>query len=332
MSLARWGTGAITDPTPLDEAALWHARLQDAPDASVRQSFDTWISASPARAQAFEKIRAAHEQAAALSREPALLALRQESRARAALIPPKRRFGRRPIAAALLVLAAAPLAAWGFERWYPAPARAPFEQTYRTAIGEQAEVSLPDGSTVRLDTGSRLHVSFTRKERRVTLDGQGWFEVKSANRPFVIKAADRELNAGPGSFDVRTDPGLVRAYADNGTLSLAAGSSSIALGDGKLLTVRGDEAAIRRLQDPVTFTGWRNGMLLFDDVPLATAVEELNRYRKQPIGVADSAAGALRVSGSFRTAETPAFVDALKRGFPVRVIQNKDAGVLIASR
>ena len=311
---------------------MWHTRLQDAPDASVRQSFDAWISASPARAQAFEKIRAAHEQAAALSREPALLALRQEARARAALIPPKRRFGRRPIAAALLVLAAAPLAAWGFERWYPAPARAPFEQTYRTAIGEQAEVSLPDGSTVRLDTGSRLHVSFTRKERRVTLDGQGWFEVKSANRPFVIKAADRELNAGPGSFDVRTDPGLVRAYADNGTLSLAAGSSSIALGDGKLLTVRGDEAAIRRLLDPVTFTGWRNGMLLFDDVPLATAVEELNRYRKQPIGVADSAAGALRVSGSFRTAETPAFVDALKRGFPVRVIQNKDAGVLIASR
>jgi transmembrane sensor len=99
-----------------------------------------------------------------------------------------------------------------------------------------------------------------------------------------------------------------------------------------LLTIRGDEAAIRRLEDPVTFTGWRNGMLLFDDVPLAAAVGELNRYRRQPINVADTVVGALRISGSFRTAETPAFVDALKRGFPVRVIQKEDAGVIIASR
>jgi len=268
----------------------------------------------------------------ALSDEPALLALRQETLARARLTPPRRRFGKASIAAAVLLFATAPLAAWSFQRWFPTGGPPPYEENFRTAVGQQADVTLPDGSTVRLDTASRLHVSFTRKERRVALDGQGWFEVKAADRPFVIKAADRELIAGPGSFDVRTDPGMVRAFAGSGTLSLAAGSSSIALGDGKLLTVRGEEASIRRLEDPVSFTGWRSGMLLFDDVPLAAAVGELNRYRRQPIGLADANVGALHVSGSFRTAETPAFVDALKRGFPVRVIQKEDAGVIIAAR
>jgi transmembrane sensor len=61
-------------------------------------------------------------------------------------------------------------------------------------------------------------------------------------------------------------------------------------------------------------------------------VGELNRYRRQAIGIADAQAGALRISGSFRTAETPAFVDALKAGFPVRVRQGQDTGPTIASR
>lgn len=320
------------DETILDAAADWHERMRNAPDAGTCQGFDAWLGASDAHVDAYDCVCAAQRDAAALANETALLALRHEAIKRAMLAPPGRRLRKGAIAAGLLLFAAAPLAALGYEQWFARPAPAPFEHTFRTAIGQQTDVALPDGSTVRLDTNSQLRVVFTARERRVVLDGQGWFEVKDAPRPFLIKAADRELNATPGRFDVRTDPGQVRAFADSGTLSLAAGSSSIALGDGKLLTVRGEEASIRRLQEPTSFTGWRNGMLLFDDVPLAAAVGELNRYRRQAIGIADAQAAALRISGSFRTAETPAFVDALKAGFPVRVRQGQDTGPTIASR
>jgi transmembrane sensor len=333
MSRACWRIGAIADPIALNQAAEWHERMRDAPDARARRGFAAWIAADATHRAAYDQVRAAHERVSALAQQPALLALRQEALARATLVPPRRWLRKRTaLAGIVLVAAAAPLAAWSIGHWLLVPPPAPFDESFRTAIGQQADVTLPDGSTVRLDTNSRLHVTFTGKQRQVTLDGQGWFDVKGDDRPFVIKAATRALAAGPGSFDVRTDPGEVRAYAARGTLSLASGSSSIALGDGKLLTVRGEEASIRRLDRPATFTGWRNGMLLFDDMPLAAAVGELNRYRRQPIGIADTRAGALRVSGSFRTAETPAFTDALKQGFPVRVIQKEDAGVVIASR
>ncbi|HMI19664.1 MAG TPA: FecR domain-containing protein [Sphingomonas sp.] len=322
----------IADETILDDAADWHERMQNAPDAGTRQGFEAWLAASDAHAAAYDRVSAGQRDAAALADETALLALRHEAIKRAMLAPPRHRLRKSTIAAGLLLFAAAPLAALGYEQWFARPAPAPFEQTFRTAIGQQTDVALPDGSTVRLDTNSQLHVAFTAKERRVVLDGQGWFEVKDASRPFLIKAADRELSATQGRFDVRTDPGQVRAFADSGTLSLAAGSSSIALGDGKLLTVRGEEASIRRLEQPTSFTGWRNGMLLFEDVPLAAAVGELNRYRRQAIGIADAQAGALRIIGSFRTVETPAFVDALKAGFPVRVRQGQDTGPTIASR
>ena len=61
-------------------------------------------------------------------------------------------------------------------------------------------------------------------------------------------------------------------------------------------------------------------------------MDELNRYRRQPIRVAGERAAALRISGSFRTAETSAFVDALTSGFPVRAKQDGRAGIVIAAR
>lgn len=333
MSQACWRTGAIADPIALNQAAEWHERMRDLPDAATQRGFAAWIAADRTHKAAYDQVSRAHDHAASLAQEPALLALRQEALARATLIPGPRRFRKRSIAAGFVLLAAtSPLAAWTISHFLLTPAPVPFEESFRTAVGQQADVTLPDGSTVRLDTDSRLHVSFTGKQRQVVLNGQGWFDVKAADQPFVIKAADRTLTAASGRFDVRTDPGQVRAYAASGTLSLNSGSSSIALGDGKLLTVRGEEASIRRLDRPATFTGWREGMLLFEDMPLAAAVGELNRYRRQPIGIADANAGALRISGSFRTAETAAFTDALKQGFPVRVIQKEDAGVVIASR
>jgi len=316
----------------LEEAAAWYVRMENAPDAALRRAFDTWLATSEAHARAYDQVRSAHNQTIALAREPALLALRHEAVARAMLGRPRRRFGSRPIAAAIVLLAAAPLAAWSVAFWLPRHSAPRFEETFRTGVAQQADVTLPDGSKVRLDTATRLRVSFGAKERRVKLDGQGWFEVAPSDRPFVIDAGDRELNAGAGKFDVRTDPGLVRAFADSGRLSVVTGSSSIALGNGKLLTVRGDEASIRRLDDPVSFTGWRNGLLQFNDVSLAAAVGELNRYRRKPIRVADAEAADLRISGSFRTTETPAFVDALRRGFPVVVKQDDPASVVIASR
>jgi len=202
--------------------------MRDAPDQAARRGFAAWIAADATHRAAYDQVDKAHGRVAALAHEPALLALRQEALARATLVPPRRHFRKRSVAAGFfLFAAAAPLAAWTIGRWLLVPAPAPFEESFRTAIGQQADVTLPDGSTVRLDTNSRLRVVFTGKRREVSLDGQGWFDVKAADRPFVIKAADRALSAGPGRFDIRTDPGMVRAFAGSGTLSLAAGSSSI---------------------------------------------------------------------------------------------------------
>lgn len=300
-------------------------------DDATLVAFEDWRGGSPERAAAYDAVRAAHDRAIALAEEAPLLSLRQQTLARTMLARRPHRMRWRAVVAGAVLLAGAPLAAYGIRAW-TAPVVAPPVETFRTGIGQQADVTLADGSIVTLDTASTLKASVSGGVRRVTLDGQGWFKVKAADAPFEIAAGGRSFVAGAGTFDVRTDADQVRAFAADGTLRLVGDGSSVALAPGRLLAVRGDDVTIRTPGDPASFTGWRTGVLQLDDVPLAEAVGEFNRYRRHPIRLADTRAGALRVSGAFRTTGGLAFVDALAVGFPVRVKRDDDEGIVIAAR
>lgn len=55
--------------------------------------------------------------------------------------------------------------------------------------GSLAQVSLPDGTTVKLNAGSHFTYpsAFSGSQREVTLDGEGFFEVtKNAKKPFLV--------------------------------------------------------------------------------------------------------------------------------------------------
>ena len=299
---------------------------------ATHAAFAAWHDASADHAAAFDRVRRAHDQAQALAGQGPLLALRQQTLARTMLAGRSRGPRWRIAAAAALMLAGAPLAAYGIRIWAAPPVPQAYTERFRTGIGQQADVTLADGSIVTLDTASTLKVRLGAGMRQATLDGQGWFRIKAADTPFRISAGGRDFTARAGTFDVRTDPGRVRAFAATGHLTLESKGSSVALAPGRLLAVRDSDVVIRTLDDPAGFTGWRTGLLQFEDTPLADAVGEFNRYRVRPIRLADARVGALRVSGAFRTTGAPAFVGALATGFPVRVKHDTRDGILIASR
>jgi transmembrane sensor len=185
---------------------------------------------------------------------------------------------------------------------------------------------------VTLDTASRLEVRFDGTERRAVLLGQGWFKIAPGASPFRIEAGGRNLSAKGGEFDVRTDPGNVRAYAAAGRLMLDNGDNPVVVDAGRLMEIRDGAAMVRSVQDPAPLTGWRAGLLQFRDAPVGEVAGELNRYRRHPIEMADGRVAAMRISGTFRTAEGSAFPDALASGFPVRVSTGSDERVVVASR
>ena len=76
--------------------------------------------------------------------------------------------------------------------------------SYTTDIGERRSITLADGSTVDLNSRSRLRVEFTKGERRVLLlEGQALFQVsKDKNRPFIVSSGDATVRAVGTQFDV----------------------------------------------------------------------------------------------------------------------------------
>lgn len=313
------------------QAALWHERMQ-APGGATQAAFAAWRDADPRHAAAWSQVSAAHEQSAALAEEGPLLALRQQTLARTLLTRSPAR--RRPalIAATVLALVGTPLAAYTIHAWNTARVQAPTVESFHTDVGQQADVTLPDGSLVTLDTNSRLEVRFSGGQRAMRLEGQGWFRIKPSATPWRIEAGGQTFTAAQGSYDLRTDPGRIRAYTQSGRLSLGEEDTALTLAPGRLLAQRGNDRVIRDLPDPAGLTGWREGLLQFQNVPLSEAVSEFNRYRPHPIRLSDPRAGALRISGAFRTDESARFLSALSTGFPVRLHDDGHEGVTITAR
>lgn len=78
-----------------------------------------------------------------------------------------------------------------------------------TKRGSKSSIKLPDGTTVRLNTDSRLtYMNFTAgKTREVTLIGEAYFDVAhDSSRPFIIHSGKVNIKVLGTSFNVRNYP------------------------------------------------------------------------------------------------------------------------------
>jgi len=78
-----------------------------------------------------------------------------------------------------------------------------------TTLGSRALTTLPDGSKVWLNAGSRLdyNLEFGRKTRIVKLTGEAFFDVKTdSSKPFIVKAGKLAIKAYGTAFNVKAYP------------------------------------------------------------------------------------------------------------------------------
>jgi len=224
-----------------------------------------------------------------------------------------------PAVAALLVLAAGLVAALPLLR--PAPPA----QVYATVLGQVHSHRLEDGSRLVLASDSQVRVRLERRQRQVELlRGEAIFEVApDPARPFVVQAGQRRAVAVGTRYAVRRSGQEVRVVVTEGRVRLedqvpghapallGAGSVATAGPDGLRLQVLPEGSAQRLLE-------WTDGFLAFDDVPLAEAAAEFNRFNARRLELADPAVAGLRIGGNFRWDNLDGFVGLLEQGFGVR--------------
>jgi transmembrane sensor len=354
------------DEERLMEAALWLERLSGGSDERTRTSFQRWLAASPLNASAFEIVSHTQALTRRAADQPEILALRQQTLARTALGRAGRRGlpflrnrtseddgensthnrsgrGRAAFAAGLAACLAGGIwlaAGQGFPFRESTSLSAdvfPAEIAYRTGVGEQATIELADGSQIVLNTASAVRVAYSGKARRLILDrGQAFFTVATdAGRPFTVEADGRVVTAVGTAFDVRIEKEAVQVALLEGKVSVSPGGparrDAVMLQPNDMLIAGNDTLEIVRLANPGSLTAWREGLLIFQNDTLQSAVEEMNRYSTTRIVLDNKAVARLRISGTFRIGQTTAFTEALREMFPIRVVRRAPEEIVLAA-
>ena len=332
----------MTRPKELDidarkaEAADWFARRRTA-SADVSTAFEAWLRAAPGNADAYADVERAWAEAADAADDPELMALRKSVQGRATM--PRRAM------AAGLVAGLIGLSAFGAYQLGATKHLA--DQSFRTGVGQQATVTLPDGTVVTLNTDTVVRTRADDDRRLVYLDrGQAFFKVaKDRRHPFVVSAAGRTVTALGTAFDVRVDgrelkvvlvEGRVRvespktvsttkkaAPAQQGLATeLAPGSQLVAPDDADWRVTRTNTARE---------TSWLHGQIVIDDKPLSEVVEELNRYSNRKVVLADPELGQAHLSGIFRPGDLNGLVVALETSNLGRVADSTQSELRIVA-
>jgi transmembrane sensor len=169
----------------------------------------------------------------------------------------------------------------------------------------------------------------------VLVKGRALFDVRTApNRPFQVRAGDRQVVALGTRFDVRVDPGQVRVTLFEGRVAVSSrdGSRPIQLKPGEKFVLRGASVRVLAAAPMKDALAWRQGLVMLEDETLEAAAGELNRYSVQPLVIRDPKVAGLRVSGAFKGGDPARFARAVSTIHPVRVVKHKDGSIELSPR
>ncbi|NWE77189.1 FecR domain-containing protein [Pseudomonas yamanorum] len=297
------------DPLILGEAADWMVQLQSGSATDEdRRAIAQWQGRSVQHAQAWQRAQAILGD---FNTVPAAIAGDTLKR-----IGRKKPLGRRQ--ALGLLLAAGP-ATWLAYR------QLPWQQwtaDQHTAIGEQKNLTLPDGTRVLINTGSSLNIAFSDQVRRIELlKGEVLITTAkdAAHRAFIVQTRHGTARALGTRFSVRVGEQASRVAVTEGAVELLPehATQGVIVKAGEQGAFGADRVAAVEPLDVSALT-WENGMLLAQHMRLADLLDELGRYRAGVLRCHDSVAN-LTVSGAFSLRDTDASLHLLQETLPVKV-------------
>ena len=184
--------------------------------------------------------------------------------------------------------------------------------TVATKLGERAQVTLPDGSTVWLNACSKLEYrkSFLSPKRKTQLSGEAYFEVAPNNQfPFVVMNNGSEIKVLGTKFNVKCNEG-----DDYITTSLMEGSvqftdvniqNSIKLKPNEKLIFDKNthQFEVEKILSQADVIAWINGKLLFENNTLEEIARSLEKHYNVHIEFGDENAKNIRFNAEFEIAD-----------------------------
>lgn len=163
--------------------------------------------------------------------------------------------------------------------------------------GEQLQFMFQDGSRVYLNAESRLRYprKFGLSERKVELEGQGFFEIeKNKNRPFIVDMQVLKVKVTGTSFDTKaySEEKMISVSLENGSVELEGArfkTFNIQPGEQVIYNKETGRYQIIRPEEISNASAWKEKKLIFNDMPLSEVLTILSRTYDSSFTIVDPA-------------------------------------------
>lgn len=299
----------------VERAAAWHAQVADEDwDQARHVDLNAWLDADPMHRLAFERMAAIEGRVADGS--ALLRRSRQSHHHSGATI-------------GLLALVAGSLT------WLSAttPTVRASIADEKTGTGEQRHAQTPSGDRLTLDTRTSLDID--EDSRAIWLWRGGLLANVAENGilPFVVHTPQGTARALGTQFDVRIADGVTRVDVYESRVEVCADGAQACLALEAGESARIDSDGVGRLADIdiEDNRAWSEGWLVAKDRALTEVLDELNRYRSEPVRYTSAELRDLRISGTLSLRDTDRALSSVEAALPVRV-ERSASGVRIRRR
>ena len=315
----------------LQQAATWFVTLNDSQvSATNKISWQQWLATCPSHTVAWQHVLSVNEKFTSFEQEADLAASSlQSARSKPFSQPMNRRNAMRALSISALAMSS-----WALLRYSPIKTITMAHLAdHQTSTGEMTNVTLPDNSTVWLNTATAFNVDYQANLRQLnfirgeilisTSKNQNTKEISATNRPFRVATAHGMLQALGTRFSVRNvlNDTAIEVHVFEGKVQITTADSKkqhlIETGQ----SARFNRQTITNLMpaNPMRQT-WQKKVLYAENISLGDIIAELSLYRYGYLGVSPAIRNR-KVVGAFPLDDTDLALAMIAKTLNVSISQ-----------
>ncbi|MBO5191148.1 MAG: FecR domain-containing protein [Bacteroidaceae bacterium] len=218
---------------------------------------------------------------------------KKEARQLLKRIEHKKRFYFRRIAVAVASMAAMFCLVWGGVKYVDyLKVQQVVWKIVSTTYGEKKNIVLPDGTMLVLNSCSKVRypIRFVSDERKVELEGEGYFQVaRNEEQPFIVSTSRFDVRVLGTSFNIKSYKAdeLVSVDVESGKVQVDLPEAMMRLRAKEKMLFNTHTGNYNKSSMEQKIALWRKGILCFNQTPIRDVAKELERIYQCRITFAD---------------------------------------------
>jgi len=203
-------------------------------------------------------------------------------------------------------------------------------QEVSAIFGTRSKFELPDGTTVFLNSGSKLIFpqNFNGNSRKVELVGEAFFEViQNPAKPFIVKTIELNvkvlgtgfnLQAYPESKEISTTLVHGKVILETESDGISKQLAELKPSDHAVFNAGKKEIKISVEEDLDKFIGWKDGKLVFFNDPIENVSDKLGNWYNVAVKINNNGLKKYRFTATFTDEPIEQVLDLLSKSSPIR--------------